>query len=86
MIDATVTLGWTPFLHPMPGVQSHWLWLLPVLIFGLAMMYKAIRVETLDRWPREVAMMVGQVLLAFFGFAVGLYVVVQMLVPLLPAG
>jgi tetrahydromethanopterin S-methyltransferase subunit B len=57
-----------------------------VLIFGLAMMYKAIRVETLDRWPREVAMMVGQVLLAFFGFAVGLYVVVQMLVPLLPAG
>ena len=79
-------LAWTPFVHPMPGVQAHWLWLLPVLILGIAMMYKAIRVETLDRWPREVAFMVGQVMLAFVGFAIGLYVLVQLIVPILPAG
>jgi uncharacterized membrane protein len=70
----------------MPGVQSHWLWLLPILVLGIAMMYKAIRVETLDRWPREVAMMVGQVVLAFIGLAVGLYLLVQVIVPILPAG
>lgn len=79
-------LAWTPFVHPMPGVQSHWLWLLPILVLGIAMMYKAIRVETLDRWPREVAMMVGQVVLAFIGLAVGLYLLVQVIVPILPAG
>ena len=79
-------LAWTPFVHPMPVVQAHWLWLLPVLILGIAMMYKAIRVERLERWPREVAMMVGQVVLAFIGFAIGLYLLVQVIVPILPAG
>ncbi len=79
-------LAWTPFLHPMPGVQAHWLWLLPILILGIAMMYKAIRVDSLDRWPREVAMMVGQVVLAFIGLAVGLFLLVQVIVPILPAG
>jgi uncharacterized membrane protein len=81
-----IILAWTPFLHPMPGVQAHWLWLLPILILGIAMMYKAIRVDSLDRWPREVAMMVGQVVLAFIGLAVGLFLLVQVIVPILPAG
>ena len=79
------TLAWIPFVQPMPGVQQHWLWILPVLILGIAMMYKAIRVDDLRHWPKEVAMMLGQVLLAFAGLAIGLFVLVQVIVPLLPA-
>lgn len=78
-------LGWVPFLQPMPGVQDHWLWLLPILLLGIAMMYKAVRVPTLDRWPREVGVMVFQTILAFVGIAVALFIVVQVLVPLLPS-
>lgn len=79
-------LGWTPFLQPLPGVQEHWLWLLPILVIGLAMMYKAVRVERIERWPREVALMTLQVMLAFAGFAVGLGILVQVLVPLFSTG
>ena len=78
-------LAWIPFAHPMPGVQQHWLWILPVLVLGIAMMYKSIRVGEVSRWPREVAMMTGQVLLAFAGFAIGLFVLVQLVLPILPA-
>lgn len=86
MSVASVMIGWTPLLQPLPGVQQHWLWLLPVLILGIAMMYKAIRVERIERWPREVTIMTLQVILAFAGFAVGLGVVVQVLVPLFSTG
>ena len=79
-------LAWIPFRQPMPGVQEHWLWLLPVLVLGISMMYKAIRVSEIGRWPREVAIMTGQVLVAFAGLAIGLYLVVQIAVPLLPSG
>ena len=78
-------LAWVPFMQPLPGVQSNWLWLLPILIFGIAMMYKAIRTDDLARWPREVLVMTGQVLLAFAGLAIGLFLLVQLMVPLLPS-
>lgn len=78
----STSLAWTPLLQPLPGVQEHWLWLLPVLVVGIAMMYKAIRVERMDRWLREVGTMSLQILLAFGGFAVGLALIVQVLVPM----
>ena len=78
-------IAWLPFRQPMPGVQDHWLWLLPILVLGISMMYKAIRTTDLSRWPREVLIMTGQVLLAFAGLAVGLFLLVQVVVPLLPA-
>ena len=78
-------IAWLPFRQPLPGVQDHWLWLLPILVLGISMMYKAIRTPDLTRWPREVLIMSGQVLLAFAGLAVGLFLLVQVVVPLLPA-
>ena len=78
-------LGWTPLIDPMPGIQSKWLWLLPILVLGIAMMYKAIRVADLARWPREVSTQTIQVLGAILGLAIGLYLLVQIVVPVLPA-
>ena len=78
--------AWVPFMQPLPGVQANWLWLLPILIFGIAMMYKAVRVVDLATYWREVGTMTMQVLLAFLGLATGVFIIVQWIVPLLPAG
>ena len=80
------TFAWVPFMQPLPGVQANWLWLLPILIFGIAMMYKAVRVADLANYWREVGTMTMQVLLAFLGLATGVFIIVQWIVPLLPAG
>ena len=80
------TFAWVPFMQPLPGVQANWLWLLPILIFGIAMMYKAVRVVDLATYWREVGTMTMQVLLAFLGLATGVFIIVQWIVPLLPAG
>ena len=79
-------LGWVPFIQPLPGIQSNWLWLLPILIFGIAMMYKAVRVADLATYWREVGIMTLQVLLAFLGLAVGIFILVQWIVPVRPSG
>ena len=78
--------AWVPFMQPLPGVQANWLWLLPILIFGIAMMYKAVRVADLANYWREVGTMTMQVLLAFLGLATGVFIIVQWIVPFLPAG
>lgn len=78
--------AWTPFFEPLPFVQSSWLWLLVPLVVGIAMMYKAIRVESIDHFWRGVLVMTAQVLLAFAGLAVGFFLLVQFVIPLLPAG
>lgn len=78
-------LAWIPFIDPLPGVQANWIWFVLPLILGIAMMYKSIRVGEVSRWPREVAVMTGQVLLAFAGFAIGLFILVQLVLPILPA-
>tara|TARA_B100000900_G_scaffold359224_1_gene330572 strand:- start:300 stop:560 length:261 start_codon:yes stop_codon:yes gene_type:complete len=85
MIIPDLLIAWIPFRQPMPGIQDHWLWLLPVLVLGIAMMYKAIRTVDLAQWPRDVLIMTGQVLLAFSGLAIGLFLLVQVVVPFLPS-
>lgn len=79
-------LAWVPFMAPMPGVQQTWLWLLIPLVFGIAMMYKAVRVESIeggDYW-KQTLFLTFQVLGVFIGLALGFLVLVQFVVPLLP--
>lgn len=82
-------LAYTPFLDPLPGVPRFW-WLLVVpLSFGVAMSWKAVRGPSLSKglgpyWKAVVSMTV-QVVLAVAGIAVGLFILVQVLLPRLPA-
>lgn len=78
-------LAWTPFLTPLPFVQSAWLWLLIPLVVGISMMYKAARADSLEKYWRQVAIMSLQVLAAFAGLALGFFILVQFVVPLLPS-
>ncbi len=78
-------LAWTPLLQPAPGAE-HWWWMLVVpMAVGIAMSYKAIRTKDLRDWPRDVLRMSVQVLVAVVGIAVGLYLLVIVLLPHLPA-
>jgi len=80
-----MTLAWTPFLQPAPGVQ-HWWWMLVVpMALGVSMAYKAVRTNDLADWPRDVLRMTLQIVAAVVGIAVGLYVLVILVLPLLPA-
>jgi hypothetical protein len=80
-----MTLAWTPFLQPAPGVQ-HWWWILAVpMALGVSMAYKAVRTKDLADWPRDVLRMTLQIVAAVVGIAVGLYVLVILVLPLLPA-
>ena len=78
-------LAWTPFLAPLPFVQGSWLWLVIPLVFGISMMYKAVRVEHLKDYWKQVAIMTLQVLAAFAGLAIGFFILVQIVVPWLPS-
>lgn len=78
-------LAWTPFLQPAPGVQ-HWWWMLVIpMALGVSMAYKAIRVQELSQWPKAVAKMTLQIIAAVVGIAIGLYLLVIVLLPMLPA-
>jgi hypothetical protein len=78
-------LAWTPFLQPAPGAQNWW-WLLVIpTALGVSMAYKAIRVHNLADWPKAVAKMSLQIIAAMVGIAVGLYLLVIVLLPMLPA-
>jgi len=78
-------LAWIPLIEPMPGViHWWWAWIVPMVLL-VSVIWKAIRLPSLERYWREVAWMTGQVLLGMLALAVGLIVLVQWVVPLLPA-
>ena len=81
----TTVIAWTPFLQPAPGAQ-HWWWGLVIpMALGVSMAYTAIRVEKLADWPMAVGKMAAQVVGSVVAIAVGLYLLVIVLLPMLPA-
>ena len=53
--------------------------------FGVEVAYKAIGVQNLAEWPKAVLKMTLQIIAAMVGIAVGLYLLVIVLLPMLPA-
>ncbi len=82
-------LAYTPFLDPLPGVTHFWWALVVPLAFGVAMSWKAVRGPSLANglagYWKAVVTMVTQVLLAVVGIAAGLFILVQLVLPRLPA-
>lgn len=80
-----LVLSYIPFVHPINAFFTWWYLLLIPLSLGIAMVYKALRVQDLRTYWREVGVMVLQIILAMVGLAVALWILVQIVLPLLPA-
>lgn len=79
----TPALAYTPMLDPMPlSGGLWWLTLLP-LALGIAIVYKAIKLEDMERYPKQVVMMTTQIVVVMVVLAVGIQVTVGWIVPLL---
>ncbi len=64
-----MTLGYTPFLEPLP-IDDYWMWLLVPLVFGICVVYKTIKTDDLRRLPRQALALTAQVLV-FMALAAG---------------
>lgn len=78
-------LAWIPFVEPLPGVEGWWMLLVVPLSFGIALTYKALRMPKLDHIWRAAGVMTVQILLGLFGLACAFLILVQVVVPMLPA-
>jgi hypothetical protein len=76
-------LGWTPFLEPMNAIQSWWYLLLIPLVFGISVIYRALRVEDYAIYWQSVIIMTVQIVLGIVGIAIALGMFVQWVIPLL---
>jgi hypothetical protein len=81
----TSLLAWTPFVQPAPGVTSWWWLLIIPTAVGIALAYTSIRSKTVAAIPREALVMTLQIIAAVVGIAIGLYLLVMVLLPVLPA-
>lgn len=73
-------LAYTPFIDP---IDAHRLWflLLIPLALGVSMAYKAVRVDDLSRYWREVLVLTVKIVLGIIALGAASFVVIQFLLP-----
>ncbi len=76
--------AWTPFLEPLNCLQPYWYLLLLPFAFGIAVIYKAYHLVSLEHYWREVALMGVQIVAAMIGLGVALAVLLLFVIPALP--
>lgn len=78
-------LAHMPFIEPFPLAHRYWWLLIVPVAIGVSMAWKAVRLKSLEEYWRHVASMSVQVVLGVAGIAVGLYVLIIVVLPRLPA-
>ena len=75
--------GWRPFIDPinLPGA-TWWLTLIPLALL-ISVVYKAIRVRSMDRYIPNVLLMTAQIIVAMVLLSIGVHVFVIWIVPAL---
>ncbi len=73
-------LAWRPFLDPMNLHAWWWAFLLPLSI-GVSVAYKAVRVDDLKDWPRQVAVMTAQIILGMILLGIAAYLFLAFVLP-----
>lgn len=73
---SSVTPAYRPFLEPAP-IDRYWLWLLPPLVLGIAVVYRTIKSDDLARMPRRAAYLALQVAIFLVAAAVSLWVLLR---------
>lgn len=79
MPTGAMTLAWRPFLEPL-DLQRAWFILLLPLAVGISVVYKAVRLHSMDHYLKEVGIMTVQVVVGMLALAVGFYLLVEVYV------
>lgn len=74
-------LAYRPFLDPIAADRWWYLMLIPMAL-GISVAYKATRVKDLKDYPREVAIMTVQIVVAMIALGFASYLFVQYVVPM----
>lgn len=77
-------LAYIPFVHPINLFHEWWYLLIIPLSFGISVVYKAVRMESLEGYWGQVALMTAQIVLAMIALAVCLVLLVVVLIPHIP--
>jgi hypothetical protein len=78
-------VGYVPFVDPINLFHDWWYLLLIPLSFGISVIFRALKLPNLDGFWRAVAMMTVQIVLVMAALAAALVVLVQLVIPWLPA-
>lgn len=70
-------LAWRPFLEPLMFFQERWYWLLPPLAFAVALVWKALKLPTLERLWIETIKLTVTIVLAMAGAGVFLWILTE---------
>jgi hypothetical protein len=77
----TSLLAYIPFIDPLDWVHEWWYLLLIPMCFGIATIHKALRMEELGNFWREVALLTLVILLYMIGLAIAIVLIVQLVIP-----
>jgi hypothetical protein len=78
-------LAYIPFVYPIQIFHDWWYLLLLPMAFGISVIYKALRDPTLEHYWRQVTIMTVQIVTGMIALAIVLVILVQVIVPNLPA-
>lgn len=73
-------LPWRPFLDPI-DLHNSWYWLLIPMAFGISVVYKAVRMQTLDRYWLQVLNLTVQIVFGMVLLGAATYLVVMVFAP-----
>lgn len=77
-------LPWRPFVDPI-DMHSTWYWLLLPMALGVSVVYKAVRVQSMERYWSQVLYMTVQIVIAMILLGATTYVVVMKFAPMVAA-
>lgn len=79
---ALFVLAYRPFLDPL-NMQRTWFFLLVPMTLFISIAYKAVRVEDMKGYWRQVLNMTVQLILAIIGLGAAAFLVVQYVLPMI---
>lgn len=76
------TLAYTPFLDPIHLHESSYLLIIP-LALGIAIAYKAMRLDELRDYPRQVLIMTVQIVAGMIALGLAAFLLVEWVMPMI---
>ncbi len=77
-------IAYVPFLDPINAFHEWWFVLLIPLSFGISVVYRALKLPSLEHYWRAVMTMTAQIVLVMVALGIALVILVVQIIPRLP--